>query len=487
MGRAMILRRLSTQLLVTHGLVGALAAGLVGLSTFLGMQRFYRQYVLSDLRHVAAALSWTLEAEGALASGQPLRPSLPNRSDPVDPVEVLVADARGRLLGASVPDLADATERWSPFFRRALSGQPALHVDPTARGSQWLAVAFVPLRQGSQVVGVVGTAVRATDYARDLRRVQGLALLATGLVFLLAGAMSFWMARSIARPIREMQRLAAELAAGRLDRRVHLGGCEEIHRLGQALNTMAQQLAHLEKVRRELLANVSHDLRTPVSNIRVAAEAVARRVEAGKLPPLHLLEGVVAETERLNDFIDEVLELSRLESDTLDLHFEWIDLAAWAEEVRVAWQPRLGEKKLTLEVALPTPCPPLRADRERLWQAVMNLLDNAVKFTPEGGRITLSATPQEGGVTLSVADTGPGIAEEDLPFLFERFFKADRSRDRRQGGTGLGLAIAKRLVEAHGGRISVESTVGTGTTFHLWWPGLSRPPEVKGAMPLPEV
>jgi signal transduction histidine kinase len=234
---------------------------------------------------------------------------------------------------------------------------------------------------------------------------------------------------------------------------------------------MAQQLAHLEKVRSELIANVSHDLRTPVSNIRVAAEAMAQRLENGKLPPPSLPAGVVAETERLNDFIDEVLELSRLESDALDLHFEPIDPAAWAQELVAALQPRLDEKKLTLEVAVPSPGLSFRADRDRLWQAVMNVLDNAVKFTPEGGRITLSATPREGGGTLSVADTGPGIAPEDLPFLFERFFKADRSRDRRRGGTGLGLAIAKRVVEAHGGRITVDSTVGVGTTFHLWWPG----------------
>lgn len=169
--------------------------------------------------------------------------------------------------------------------------------------------------------------------------------------------------------------------------------------------------------------------------------------------------------------IDQLLELSRLESEALALHFEPIDLAAWAEETVAALKPCLDEKRLTLEVVLPFPSPPLRADRDRLWQAMMNVLDNAVKFTPEGGRITLSTAAHEGGVLLSVADTGPGIAPEDQPFLLERFFKVDRSRDRRLGGAGLGLAIAKRLVEAHGGRITVESTVGVGTTFHLWFPG----------------
>jgi signal transduction histidine kinase len=233
---------------------------------------------------------------------------------------------------------------------------------------------------------------------------------------------------------------------------------------------MARQLAHLEKVRSELIANVSHDLRTPVSNIRVAAEAAAQRIEAGKLPPLRLLEGVVAKTERLNDFIDDVLDISRLESGVLALHFEPLDLAAWVQELVAALRPRLEEKGLTLTVAIPPHLPPLRADHNRLWQAVMNLLDNAVKFTPDGGRITFSAAAEKEGFTLAVADTGPGIAAEDLPFLFERFFKADRSRDRRQGGAGLGLAIAKRLIEAHGGRISVESTPGAGTTFHLWLP-----------------
>jgi two-component system sensor histidine kinase BaeS len=426
--------------------------------------------VLSDLSHVAFALSRTLEVDGPTWPGRHLLRQIPSRPAPANPVEVLVIDAQSRLLGASVSDLAGMVEPWQGFLRPALGGRTVTHFFPQAKGRAWQAGAFVPILQSQTVVGVVGAALRGDDYARDLRPVQGLALLATGLVFLLAVGVSSWVARSIARPIHAMQLLADDLADGHLDQPVRIRGPDEIDRLAAALNRMAQQLAHLEKVRSELIANVSHDLRTPVSNIRVAAEAAAQRIEAGKLPPLRLLEGVVAETERLNDFIDDVLELSRLESGVLALHLEPLDLAAWTQELVAALRPRLEEKGLTLIVEIPPHLPPFRADHDRLWQAVMNLLDNAVKFTPDGGRITFSATAEKAGFTLSVADTGPGIAAEDLPFLFERFFKADRSRDRRQGGAGLGLAIAKRLVEAHGGRISVESTPGVGTTFRLWLP-----------------
>jgi signal transduction histidine kinase len=188
---------------------------------------------------------------------------------------------------------------------------------------------------------------------------------------------------------------------------------------------------------------------------------------------------MLAQSERLGRLVDQLLELSRLESGDVPLERRSVELAPLVAEVLSEIEVARPDRGVRLADAVPEDLPPVFADRERVHQVLFNLLDNAVRFTPEGGRVTVSASRHNGSVDVAVADTGPGIAAEDLPRVFERFFRVDESRSRDDGGTGIGLAIARSVVEAHGGRIWAESEPGRGSTFTFELPAARSPAETR--------
>jgi len=224
----------------------------------------------------------------------------------------------------------------------------------------------------------------------------------------------------------------------------------------------------LEQVRRDFVANVSHELRTPLAALKASLETLRQGAEADPQAREAFLEGALREAERLERLVNELLELSRLESGAgLSLREE-VDIGQVVRAAVDRALPQAQQAGLHLEMALEVPLPLLRADPERLERALVNLLDNAIKFTPRGGKVAVSARPAEGGLLLTVQDTGPGIPPQELPRIFERFYRG--ALGRRLPGAGLGLAIVKHIVEAHGGRVWAESTPGHGSTFHLFLP-----------------
>ena len=228
------------------------------------------------------------------------------------------------------------------------------------------------------------------------------------------------------------------------------------------------RLRHLETVRRDFVANLSHELRTPLAAIQALAETLQNGALNDPAMAERFLRRLNEEVAAMSRLVQDLLDLSRLESGRLSLEMspqspaEVLHLAA--ERMSLAAQ----EAGVTLRLEAPADLPPVLADRDRVLQVVTNLLDNALRFTPSGGQITLGASATDHEIRFWVQDTGPGIAPEHLPRLFERFYKVDPSRQR--GGTGLGLAIAKHIVEGHGGQIGAESTPGQGSTFWFTLP-----------------
>ncbi|TAK28340.1 MAG: HAMP domain-containing protein [Chloroflexota bacterium] len=228
------------------------------------------------------------------------------------------------------------------------------------------------------------------------------------------------------------------------------------------------ELRRMEAVRREFIGNVSHELRTPLASIKALVETLEEGALDDPAVARRFLSKVNVEVDGMSQLIRELLELSRIESGQTALRLEPTEVGPMLALACERLQAQAARSSLQLRVDLPEPVPAVLADEERVLQVLLNLLHNAIKFTPPGGRITLSATRLEGEVAISVSDTGVGIASEDLPRIFERFYKADKSR--ASGGTGLGLAIAKHLIQAHGGRIWAESEEGRGATFILTLP-----------------
>jgi two-component system, OmpR family, phosphate regulon sensor histidine kinase PhoR len=221
-------------------------------------------------------------------------------------------------------------------------------------------------------------------------------------------------------------------------------------------------------MRRDFVANVSHELKTPLTSIAGYAETLATEASPGTQIE-RFARPILSNARRMHRLVDDLLDLSRIESGRWQPHPELVDVRGLAGEAWAAFADRARERRIQFTAGAGD-VHHITADPDALRQVLTNLLDNALRHTPPGGRITVSLESAPGGVTVSVADTGSGIAPEHLPRIFERFYRADPGRSREEGGTGLGLAIVKHLVEAHGGRVEAQSTLGRGTTIRMFFP-----------------
>ncbi len=225
------------------------------------------------------------------------------------------------------------------------------------------------------------------------------------------------------------------------------------------------ELRRLQRIRAEFIDNLGHELRTPLTTVSLLAETLA--ADAGSLPPkaAERVAKIEVETGHLVQMVNELLDLSRIESGTAELLVADLDLAALATATAERMRLFAERQGVAIDVAAPAAVPLVRGDAERLGQALLNLLHNAIKFSAPGSTVTIRVTATESRVIVAVEDHGQGIPRADLPRIFERFYKVDRARSRVAGGTGLGLSIARHIVEAHGGRIWAESEEGVGSTF----------------------
>lgn len=288
-------------------------------------------------------------------------------------------------------------------------------------------------------------------------------LLAAGIALIL----TFVLSRRISSPIGALAATARRLGHGELSRRVQLRDQGEVRELAQAFNTMADDLEHAEQLRRNLVADVAHELRTPLSNIQGYLEAISDGVME---PDVNTMRSLNEEVALLSRLVEELQELSLAEAGELRLVYQEEDISELIRRAEVSWQPQVTARGLSLLLDVPEDLPLVNIDWQRISQVLHNLLENAVVHTGRGGTITVAAARQGEWVEISVSDTGEGIPARDLPNIFERFYRVDRSRARATGGSGLGLTIARRLVEAHGGKIEVTSKLGEGSRFSFTVP-----------------
>ena len=289
-------------------------------------------------------------------------------------------------------------------------------------------------------------------------------LLAAGLVSAaIALLMARWLARGMTQPLRDMAQAARRMETGDYTTRVHTPSRDEVGQLAEAFNTMSGELEGVERLRRDLVANVFHELKTPITAIRAHLENLLDGVER---PDPETLQVMLAQSERLGRLVDQLLDLSRLESGDVPLERTPVPLGPLVSQVLSEIDVARTDAGVGVSSDIPEDLPPAFADRERVHQVLFNLVDNAVRYTPSGGAVTVSAHRHNGSVEIEVRDTGVGIPAEHLPRLFERFYRVDTSRSRDDdGGTGIGLAIARSVVEAHGGQIHARSEPGSGSTF----------------------
>jgi signal transduction histidine kinase len=299
--------------------------------------------------------------------------------------------------------------------------------------------------------------VSPTDTHRAfLTAVHRYLLWASLVALLVAFLLSYLLTKRVLRPLVQMSEASHRIASGDFTARVEANPADEIGDLGIAFNLMGDSLEKLERLRKTMVADVAHELRTPLTNLRGYLEGLSD----GVIPPdKQTLEMLQQENLRLVSLVEGLGQLARADAAQAYLERQTIDLQECLREILTLYRMKFEEKEISLQTEFVEQVT-VQADRDKLLQAIRNLVENCWKYTPSGGRVTISCTAGSNGVRADFVNSGPGIPEQDVPFIFERFFTADPSRSREAGGAGIGLAIVKQLIEAHGGKVGAESTPG---------------------------
>lgn len=440
--------------LIVAVLVPALYARQVAQSRF---QEFLTQGQRARLVNVAAGLamlyrsnggSWTGAQERAAALGQVSN----ERLVVTDRNGIVVADSAGLLFGGRFrggpgwqdTPILDGASRRSPFAARAGDDRQGI---------------------GTLYIQAPAGLLEQDAFLHDVQR----ALLIGALMGLLAALLlSFVLSRRIGGPLEQLTAAAKRMGEGDMSQSVRVEGNDEVAELARGFNAMAENLAKSQTLRRQLVADIAHELRTPLANIRGYLEAIEDGVVAADEQTLGTLRD---ESTRLNHLVEDLQDLAQADADALRLRREPSDIRELIDRAVSGLRTTASERCIGLTAHTEAELPCVSVDRQRVTQALVNLLTNALAHTPPGGKVTVSATrPEPRSITVRVTDTGSGISPDDLPHIFERFYRADRSRARTTGGSGLGLTIARQLIESHGGTVSATSALGSGSTFTITLP-----------------
>jgi signal transduction histidine kinase len=444
------LRSLTLKLTLAFLFVGLIGATLVALFVSQRTQRAVDQFVVDRGRKTLIAdLTQFYQTHGSWEGVAGMAPDRAAQTGGGDgpPIVLVAADGRVVLGNTHYPVGTLVSER-----ERA--GADPITVNGAVAG--WLLSGFRPRGPGAG-------SPEANLIARIYEAITFSAIGATAIALLLG----VLLARTLTQPIRQLTEATRVVAKGALGQQVEVRSQDELGALAASFNRMSADLAQASTLRRQMTADIAHDLRTPLSVILGYTEAL----RDGKLPAEQdIFETLYTEAQHLQHLVDDLRTLSLADAGELALTRQHIAPRALLERAAAAYRAQAEDRQVTLAVHSTPAVPDVDVDPERVAQVLGNLLGNALRYTPPGGTITLDATARDGAVQIRVEDTGTGIAPGDLPHVFERFYRVDPSRHQSDGSSGLGLAIAKSIVEAHGGNIAVASVLGQGTTFTLHLP-----------------
>ena len=373
---------------------------------------------------------------------------------------VVVFDSAGTdTIGVAIPVVAS----------RRLAGVAEAH---TALGGQTYlaaAVGIVPARDPIGASYVLAARPQASVTGAAAGELVPRLLEAGGAALLVAMLLALLVSLSVTRPLRKLAAAAEDIAAGHYSRRVGIRGADEIGTLGSAFDRMAEAVERARAIQREFLANVSHELKTPLTSLIGFSQALVDGSIKTDLERTRAATVVHEESERVLRMAQELLDLARVEAGSISLHITAVDLGGHLEQQLAIVRPRADARELALELDVPTDIPPVAADPERLHQILDNLMDNAVKYAPQGSTVTTSARLAGGSVEAVVSNpAGPHPPDPDR--MFERFYRADPSRSAAAGGVGLGLAISRELASAMSGRLWADIDASGNLRVHLLLP-----------------
>jgi len=388
-------------------------------------------------------------------------------------VDLRLFDSRGRERASFLERrLREKSSIATPAIRKVLrEGHDFSVIYP-----QWMPipVVTVPLRTGGNTVLFLQCYYPIT---KGLRSIMPRGLPET-VVIIILGMVTGLLSRYLTRPLRELTKAARKMAAGSFGGKVKIRSHDEVGQLAHTFNEMSQSLAALQQSRHELFADISHELRSPLARILTDAEILIDRNMAREEQEQHL-KSICNEVENVNHLIGDLSMLAKMDRDQVSISMKRSLLQDVLSQAISLFMLTMEEQGISLDLNISRDVPPVMIDPKRIGQVISNILTNALRYTPEGGTIGIRLRQAGAMAEVVISDTGAGIPEDKLPFIFERFYRVDKSRSRSTGGSGLGLAIARKFIEAHGGAISAESTEGKGTRIIFTLPLAGRE-KVKG-------
>ena len=382
------------------------------------------------------------------------------------------------LSNAPHPPGERGPKRYRPFVLTDQNGVVLVANDRYKAGDKMSASNVeqgVPITRNGKIVGVLVPI--SVPFEGDPREVAFIDRTKTLLIYsaligsVIALLLGVFLSRTLTRPIRELTRATHAVSEGDLSQQVPVRSNDELGELAIAFNKMSAELSRSINSRKQMTADIAHELRTPLSLILGHAEAV----HDGVLPPTQEnFEIIREEATRLEHLINDLRILSLADAGELTINLQTIEPRRLLQEVASLYQYQTQKKNISLELDIASPLSTIEVDPGRMTQVLTNILDNAMRHTPEGGRIIMAARQQQDRIELSILDSGQGLQTDDINHIFDRFYRTDPARQREEGGSGLGLAIARSIVQAHGGQLSAQSEAGQGLKIMIRLPGKSK-------------
>ncbi len=462
-------RALRVQLLASLLLIGLVPIGLLGWFMLDTLDRYYQKRLLDDLQSEAALIGDAITPD--LRDGQVVpvealvaNPPLPMRTQ----ARVVVFDGTGQVIASAGAQVAPKNDE--PGLSDALAGRLARGVEQSPALAAPIAFAAQPLTTAGRVIGVVHIAYALADLQGELSGLRTTIGLAMAGLALLAVMVSLELSRRLNTPLDRLRAATQDIAAGNFDHRVAEEGPAELAEVAHNFNRMAEDLQRTERQRQTLFANLAHDVRTPLGSIRAAAEALESGAYEQPELRARLISGLIAQTGYLRRLTDDLLRLATYEGGGITLRLQRVGAPELLQQAAQAIAPAALDRGVEIGVADPAPVGDVRVDPDRILEVFLNLLDNALQYTPRGGRVTLSAEAERGRVVFHVTDTGSGLPIGEEASIFERHRRGSVRREGSGSNTGLGLSIASALIASHGGEITARNRPAGGADFVFWLP-----------------
>ena len=466
MGKSLFFRMLSVYILIL-----IMAFTLVGGIFFETLKSDYLDTEMDSMIENAREINnWMAENKAGTMSDTELGEQLVQKATDDETVIWLISNSGTVYMIADPDKKSTIQETFSSkstveFYRLTQQGSCAKQVSTVDRLFKGAVMSVaIPLATGDTIIGAIVVHKEVGDFGVGINSIFQQVFFPLFISILFAFMLVFFLSRHIVKPIADISHAAGELSRGNLDFRIKPTTDDEIGDLAVSFNKMAEELKLQDGLRNTFIANVSHELRTPLASMQGFIQGMLDRA-IDETDRDKYLEIVLAETKRMNTLISDLLSLAKVESGKFPIELSEFDINELLRRCIIMFEQRIEEKNLNVDIKLSEERVIVWADETRISQVIMNLIDNAVKFSHDGGVLSIWAHTVENKVFVNIADTGSGIPKDDQPYVFERFYKVDKSHSRNTPGTGIGLSIVKRIISQHGETINIESEEGKGTKF----------------------